>query len=74
MLRRRATGRTKQSAMVGFDRGQQGAVSTQSRSRPTDEQIIEVLALHYRVHESTVIEWLLQMDLSAQSEKLASNF
>lgn len=45
-----------------------------SAGRPSDEQIIEVLALHYRVHESKVIEWLLDMDLQAESEKLASNF
>lgn len=32
-------------------------------TRPTDAQIIEVLALHYRVHESKVIEWLLELDL-----------
>jgi predicted phage-related endonuclease len=34
-------------------------------SRPTDAEIIEVLALHFRVHESKVVEWLCEMDLSA---------
>lgn len=34
-------------------------------SRPTDAEIIEVLSLHYRVHESKVVEWLCEMDLSA---------
>jgi colicin import membrane protein len=42
--------------------------------RPTDDQIIDVLALHYRVHESKVIEWLLDVDLTAASERLAAAF
>jgi putative phage-type endonuclease len=33
-------------------------------SRPSDHELIGVLALHYRVHESKVVEWLLQVDLS----------
>ncbi|MBU3639990.1 YqaJ viral recombinase family protein [Polynucleobacter sp. AP-RePozz3-80-G7] len=33
------------------------------QTRPTDFQIIEVLALHWRVHESKVIEWIRDMDL-----------
>lgn len=41
-----------------------------AKSRPTDSEIIDVLSLHYRVHESKVIEWLLNMDLHAESEKL----
>lgn len=44
------------------------------RSRPSDDEIIEVLALHFRVHESKVWEWLTDMDLNAAGEKLASNF
>lgn len=43
-------------------------------SRPSDSQIIEALALHFRVHESKVIGWLLDMDLDAESQKLASGF
>ena len=42
--------------------------------RPTDEKIIEVLALHFRCHESAVIAWLLDMDLEQASIDLASNF
>lgn len=38
--------------------------------RPTDGQLIEVLTLHFRVHESKVIEWLLAMDLEAASKRL----
>ncbi len=40
-------------------------------SRPTDDALIGALALHYRVHESKVIEWLLEVDLHAASERLA---
>ena len=45
-----------------------------SKSRPTDSDIISTLALHYRVHESKVIEWLIEMDLEQASEQLAANF
>ena len=41
-------------------------------TRPTDAEIIDVLVMHYRVHESKVIEWLLDMDLHAEGEKLAA--
>lgn len=42
--------------------------------RPADDAIIGLLALHYRVHESKVIEWLLMMDLTAASERMAREF
>lgn len=42
--------------------------------RPTDDNMIRVLALHYRVHESKVIEWLLAMDLDAASKRMAREF
>ncbi len=42
-------------------------------ARPTDDQIIATLALHYRVHESKVIEWLIDMDLDSASERMAAN-
>ena len=42
-------------------------------SRPSDDKIIEVLALHYRVHESKVIEWLCAMDLNSASARMAAN-
>ena len=41
-------------------------------SRPTDRQIIDVLTLHYRVHDSVVIGWLLDMDIDAASNELAT--
>ncbi|MNL21781.1 hypothetical protein D3C87_1430860 [compost metagenome] len=40
-------------------------------TRPTDDALIGALALHYRVHESTVIQWLLEIDLIAASARLA---
>ena len=43
-------------------------------ARPTDDAIIGALALHYRVHESKVIEWLLEMDLQAASARLMNEF
>ncbi len=43
-------------------------------SRPTDDQIIDALSLHYRVHESKVIEWLMDMDLNAASDRMAKEF
>ncbi|MCU7840895.1 MAG: YqaJ viral recombinase family protein [Candidatus Thiodiazotropha sp. (ex Troendleina suluensis)] len=46
----------------------------QSPSKPSDREIIEVLSLHYRVHESTVIQWLVDIDLNKASEALVSNF
>ena len=42
--------------------------------RPTDYQIIELLAEHYHVHESTVIGWLLELDLDAASERMGKEF
>lgn len=44
------------------------------RTRPTDADIIGALALHYRVHESTVISWLSEMDLKAVSVALLTEF
>lgn len=41
------------------------------RARPTDRQIIDVLALHYRVHDSKIIEWLFEMDLDSASAQLS---
>lgn len=41
------------------------------KARPTDKEIINTLALAYRVHESKVIEWLLDLDLSSARERLA---
>lgn len=37
---------------------------------PSDDQIIEALALHFRVHEASVIAWLIDMDLAAASQRV----
>lgn len=47
---------------------------TAKASRPTDAEIIGVLSQHYRVHESTVIAWLLEMDLKKASAEMAKEF
>ena len=41
------------------------AATTPAKARPTDLELVEVLALHYRVHESSVVAWLLDIDFSA---------
>lgn len=46
----------------------------QKATRPSDRQIIETLALAYRVHESKVIEWLLSMDMEQASRDLEVAF
>ena len=46
-------------ATRGNDRAPTPITTPAAQSRPTDDQIIEVLALHFRAHESKVIEWLL---------------
>ena len=40
------------------------------KAKPSDREIIDVLALHFRVHDSKVIEWLCGMDLEAASSEL----
>jgi len=47
--------------------------TTGKPQRPTDDDIIATLALHYRVHELKVIEWLLDIDLDAAAERAAAN-
>ncbi len=42
--------------------------------RPTDIAITEALALHYRVHESKVLEWLMDMDFPALGRHIESEF
>ncbi len=43
-------------------------------TRPNDGEIIVALALHFRVHESQVIAWLMDMDLKAASARMAEEF
>ena len=37
-----------------------------------DDAIIAVLALHFRVHESKIIEWLLAMNLDAAAQRMVT--
>lgn len=48
-------------------------MTTGKPRRPGDDELIATLALHYRVHELKVIEWLLDMDLDAASARAAAN-
>jgi len=41
-------------------------------ARPTDDEIIDAISLHFRVHESKVIEWLLEVDLGAAAQRLVA--
>ncbi|MDP3273414.1 YqaJ viral recombinase family protein [Limnobacter sp.] len=38
-----------------------------TKTRPTDAEIVDALCLHFRVHQSKVVEWLCEMDLSDES-------
>lgn len=50
-----------------------GPTAKREPRRPGDDELIATLALHYRVHELKVIEWLLDMDLDAASARAAAN-
>lgn len=43
-------------------------------TRPADTVIIDTLAMHYRVHESTVLTWLMEMDFEASARRIESEF
>lgn len=51
---------------------QEPPVAATQRTRPTDDEIITALALHFRVHEAVVIGWLLHMDLATARERMVS--
>jgi putative phage-type endonuclease len=63
-----------EAAPVSATPASSNVVPISKPTRPSDEQIITALALHYRVHESTVVTWLLGMDLKAASDRLAREF
>lgn len=46
-------------------------VAGTSGPRPTDDDLIKVLALHYRVHNGIVINWLQAVDLKAAAVRHA---
>jgi len=43
-------------------------------SKPTDWQIVEALALKFRVHESKIFEWLMEMNMQAVEKKILEEF
>jgi putative phage-type endonuclease len=43
-------------------------------TRPTDDEIIAALALHFRQHEMTVIGWLLEVNLNDASTRYSKEF
>ena len=47
------------------------STSPATKARPTDAQIIAVLADHFSVHESNIISWLADMDLEAAEKSAA---
>ena len=46
-------------------------VSSPTGPRPTDGDIIKVVASHFKVSESKALQWLLDMDMDAALERLA---
>lgn len=65
---------TAPAAAVALPEQARVAADRPGAKRPTDSQIIAVLALHYRVHESTVITWLFDMDLESASREMEKEF
>lgn len=43
-------------------------------TRPSDADLIGAMAMYFSVHESTVVSWLLDMDLNAYSAALLAEF
>jgi predicted phage-related endonuclease len=64
----------QQAARESGKRPTPTAVAQIGPTRPADTEIVGVLALHYRVHESMVVTWLLEMDMVAVNDELASEF
>ena len=42
------------------------------KNRPSDDEIIDVMAEYFRVHESVVVAWLAEIDLDAASRRIAA--
>lgn len=42
--------------------------------RPSDDEIVSVIAIHFNVHESKAIEWLLDLDIEAVASSLETEF
>lgn len=57
------------SAQAGAESVQVASKRQPSAARPTDDEILGVLAMHYRVHESKVIEWIITMDMESAARR-----
>ncbi len=53
--------------------GTSSGPAKQKPTRPSDDEIIAVLAEHYRVHESVVIGWLCEINLRDAGTRLVEN-
>jgi predicted phage-related endonuclease len=69
----REPAKERPASALDFPTAPRSTSAPAAKTRPTDDEIIEVLALHYRVHESKVIEWLVNMDLGTASNRMAAN-
>lgn len=54
----------------GYFGGGDVKTKTPSRSRPSDWDMVKVLAVHYRVHESKVVDWLKAIDFVEVNKQL----
>lgn len=57
------------SAQAGAESVHVASKRQPSAARPTDDEILGVLAMHYRVHESKIIEWIITMDMESAARR-----
>lgn len=63
---------TAAGGMTAKEAVQELVRQTPTMARPSDDDIIDTLSIQYRVNESNVIGWLLDMDLAAASQRLTA--
>lgn len=68
-----SAGGGQQPVQTAVDKPRVRQQSAPVKTRPADQEIISTLALAYRVDESAVIGWLMDMDLAAADERLAAS-
>jgi len=61
-------------AAAAIQKAKSAPVAGAGPARPSDDQIIRVLALNYNVHEIKVIEWLMDMDLISATQRMETEF
>lgn len=62
------------ASMADMTPREQADLERKAKIRPTDADIIEVLAEHYRVHELVIVEWLKGIDLVTVEAGLTEEF